>query len=136
VCDAVSSLSPSPFGPGWLHVLVGEGGSDAVSSRPLSLPCWAFFSRAQQGRSKQQVDTKNDDFENKDPYYKGMHSSIQDSFIGDVVDTSKIRTNDDMDYFMKCVKPYHYEFIPNVTSLLENEGECVIDQISRIYGET
>ena len=36
---------------------------------------------------------------------------------------------------MTSVLPYQYEFIPNDTSLFENEGECVVDQISKSYGD-
>ena len=74
-----------------------------------------------------------EDFENKGPDYTGMHSLIEDTLIDDVVDTSSIKAKNEIDSFMNSIKPYHYEFIPNDTSLLENEGECVIDQISKIY---
>ena len=76
-----------------------------------------------------------DDFEKKDPYYKGMRSTIQHIFIDDVAAASSVRANNGIDSFMKSVLPYHYEFIPSDNSLLVNEGVCVIDQKSKIYGD-
>ena len=35
---------------------------------------------------------------------------------------------------MKSVLPSQYEFIPSDNSLLVYEGECVIDQVSKMYG--
>ena len=69
------------------------------------------------------------------PYYKGMHIIIEDIFIDDVVDASSVKTNAEMDSFTKSDLPYEYEFISNDNSLFEKEGECVIDQISKIVGE-
>ena len=57
-----------------------------------------------------------------------MHSIIEDTFIDDVADASW--ENNEMDSLMKGVLPHQYEFIPSDNSWLENEGECVIDQIS------
>ena len=71
----------------------------------------------------------------KDPDYKGMQSIIEYIFVDDVADASSVRANNEMDSFMKSVLPYQYEFIPSDNSLLVNEGECVIDQVSKIYGD-
>jgi len=60
---------------------------------------------------------------------------IEYIFIGDVADASSVRANNEMDSVMKSVLPYRYEFIPSDNSLLVNEGERVIDQVSKIYGD-
>ena len=62
-----------------------------------------------------------------------MHNIIEYIFIDDVADASSGRANNDMD--LKSVLPYLYEFIPSDNSLLVNEGECVIDQVSKICGD-
>ena len=48
-----------------------------------------------------------------------MRNSIEDIFIDDVVDISTVHKDNEMDYFMKSVLPFQYEFIPHDTPLLE-----------------
>ena len=60
---------------------------------------------------------------------------MEDIFIYDVADASSVRANNEMDSYMKSVLPYQYGFIPSDNSLLVDEGECVIDQVSKIYGD-
>ena len=76
-----------------------------------------------------------DDFVKGDENYEGEQRIVDDTFIHEVVDASSVVKKNEMDSFMKSVLPYHYEFIPIDNSLLENEGECVIDQISKTYGD-
>ena len=64
-----------------------------------------------------------------------MRNIIEDIFIDDVADASSVRANNIMDSFMKGVLPYQYESNPSDKSLLAHEGECVIDQVSKIYGD-
>ena len=65
--------------------------------------------------------------------YAGKFTEVDDVFIDDVVQASN--GNSEMDSFMRSVLPFQYEFIPMDNSLLEKDGECVIDQISKLYGE-
>jgi hypothetical protein len=64
-----------------------------------------------------------------------VHNIIEDIFIDDVADASSVRANNEIDSFMKSVLPYQYVFIPSDNSLSVHEGECVIDQVSKIYGD-
>ena len=64
-----------------------------------------------------------------------MHSIIEYIFIDNVADASSVRADNEMDSVMKSVLPYQYEFIPSDNSLLVKEGECVIDQVSKINGD-
>ena len=57
-----------------------------------------------------------------------------DPFIDDISSHDSFNAISESNMTMRSFKVMKYDFIPSDESLLENEGFCVVDQISKIYG--
>ena len=63
-----------------------------------------------------------------------INKKLDDIFIDDVVAESSLTAGHESNAMMRKAYPVKYDFIPSDDKYLNNEGECVVDQIDKIYG--
>ena len=61
------------------------------------------------------------------------HRVVQ-SEVNSIFVENNVKQHDEKEMKMKSVYPVRYEFIPSDEKRLKEEGFCLIDQISSIYG--
>ena len=59
---------------------------------------------------------------------------IEETIISDIFGESSLTAGHESNAMMKRAYPVTYDFIPSDDKYLNNEGECVVDQIDKIYG--
>jgi len=61
---------------------------------------------------------------------------MQSASVSSITTQSSYTASSEGSKLMRAVSPVDYSFIPADTSLLKNDGFCVLDQFIGIYGET